>query len=68
MKRIQVFIVVILALATLACSAETFLAQWFAGSIQAYSSFHGRCADSAACFCRTQLTTEEALLENLYRA
>ena len=67
MKRIKVFIVVILALATLACSAETFLAP--GGSpvqskpIPASTAVVPTPLPASA---ETQLTTEEALLENLY--
>jgi S1-C subfamily serine protease len=67
MKRIQMFTAVMLALATLACSAETFLVP---GDAPVQSKLNPTPTVLAPtplpASARTQLATEEALLENLY--
>ena len=67
MKRIQVFIVVILALAALACSAETFLVPSGA-PVQSKPNPASivLVPTPLPASAETQITTEEALLENLY--
>ena len=67
MKRIHVFVVVMLAMATLACSAETFL-------VPTTAPVQSKLNPTPTIFVPTPLpaaagsgpTTEEALLENLY--
>jgi S1-C subfamily serine protease len=67
MKRIQVFIVVIMALAALACSAETFLVPSGA-PVQSKPNPTSTVLvpTPLPASAETQLATEEAFLENLY--
>jgi len=66
MKRIHVFVVVMLAIATMACSADTFLAPTTTPVESKLNPTPIVLVPTPLPVASSQLTTEEALLENLY--